>query len=117
MLELVSIVTLLSCLVASGGFVVLYGRRSRWRATSVGKSIMLLTGSLLILCLLGVATMIFGPDYPGRDLLRVIGTVLINIALWRQLYVLSRAQKDERGVLAALEAREAREAEDKARLV
>ena len=91
MSDVVLMAELISGLTASLGFVWIYATQSPWRSTPVGKSIMLLVGSLLLLVVFGLINALVG-DYPGKEVLRFGIYTLVNIALWRQLIVLLKVQ-------------------------
>lgn len=90
-----NLILLIGALVAATGFIGIYATHSPWRVSVVGRSMMLLAVSVVLLILSGIFYNAFGPDYPGRDLVRVCSFLFLNISLWYQLFVLVRVQNSD----------------------
>lgn len=84
----VALLLLLSALIAATGFVGTYASFAPWRSNEVGRSMMLLAVSLILLIVAGIFLNAFGPHYPFRDAFRMTTYVVLNVALWKQLLVL-----------------------------
>lgn len=65
-------------------FLILYGLRSPWRATSTGRGIFTLTASMVAVLSNALAGVMLG-DYPGRDLVRLILVGGVACAGWNLL--------------------------------
>lgn len=87
----ISVFLQLGGLIAASGFIGLYLTQLNWRATPMGKVMVLLATSFAGMALLGIALQVLGPDYPYRTLLRNLVWIGSNIALWWQLALLIRA--------------------------
>lgn len=76
-------------------FVLLYGFRSPWWATGMGRSLLLSKAVIAALAINAVLALYFG-EYPGRDLVRafVVGGAII--AGWSQLILLVLEQRRDR---------------------
>jgi amino acid transporter len=79
-------------LVVTGVFIAIYAREP-WRRTWFGQSIMILAIAVLIFSALGTLAT-FWPDYPFREEIRLLGRVLIAIAMTQRLVVLIRLRRD-----------------------
>lgn len=88
----ISLLLLISALVASTGFVGLYATNSPWRLTGVGKAMMTMAVALMGVCISGLLFQLLGPDYPFRFVVRNLVYLALNIALWWQLFNLVRMQ-------------------------
>lgn len=82
-------------------FVALYGFRSPWRSTPVGRSLMYVWVALAVVLSMIVATRYLG-DYPGRTVLRVLIYTPLPVAFAQFIRVLLRVQAGrERGEIPA----------------
>lgn len=88
----INLVLLISALIAATGFIGLYASHSPWRVSVVGRSMMLLASSVVLLILSGIFYNALGPDYPYRTAMRLGTWIFLNGALWFQLIVLIRVQ-------------------------
>lgn len=73
-------------------FPVVYAAAARWWRTPVGRHEMVLGLALLGLVSLGLLRRVFGVDYPGQDVVRVVVYVLVSAAVWWRLIMLIRVQ-------------------------
>lgn len=80
----------LACIPPANLFPLIYLFRP-WRTTPQGRALMLKAWGNLILIDLIVATLVFGEDYPFRDVLRVIGFGTFAGGLWYLFLTLMRA--------------------------
>lgn len=88
----ISTCLIVAALVAATGFVGMYATNSPWRLTSVGRAMMTLAVSLVLLCVTALLFNLLGPDYPLRALVRNITYLVLNIGLWWQLVNLVHTQ-------------------------
>lgn len=86
--NVICLLLLLSALIAATGFVGTYASFAPWRSNEVGRSMMLLAMSVIMLIVSGILLNVLGPDYRFRDVVRMSTYVVLNVALWRQLLVL-----------------------------
>lgn len=74
--------------------------RTTWRRSVMGRQVMLSNGAFMIIMGLAVVTAFVGPDWPGRDALRLGCWAAIDWIFWRQLVLLTRAQRGAGGAPA-----------------
>ena len=82
-----TIITALILLAALPGlaFPIVYWSTAAWQKSSLGRSLMLNGVSIGLIMALVAFTVLHGPDYPGRSLVRFIVYGLIATMLWVQL--------------------------------
>jgi MFS superfamily sulfate permease-like transporter len=85
--------------LASLVFVVLY-MRTRWWRRWEGRVVMGLHSVIIWLAVLGVMLQVFGPDYYGRDVLRVLAFSCWFVVMWGFVILLIRAQRAGRRTIA-----------------
>lgn len=88
------ILTTLGALV----FVVAYGWKTRggWRDSLMGKHVMAFMAAILTVCLLAVAGVVWGTDWPHRNAIRTAAWALIGGCIWWRVALLFRVQhRDE----------------------
>lgn len=85
------LVTMLPYLV----FVVLYGVRSPWSRTPIGRNIMLLNASIVLILTNVLGALVFG-EYLLRDAIRVVCLGGVLAAGWYQVKNVLVAQKKDR---------------------
>jgi hypothetical protein len=73
-------------------FMATYHLLAPWWRSEMGRNIMTLATSSALFLLLGVLQQVFGPDYPGQELLRVLAYAGIGAAWWWRWVVLIRVQ-------------------------
>jgi hypothetical protein len=66
--------------LATNLYVAVYWFRP-WRATPQGEALMIGKWGNAILLNLGLAALVFGPNYPGRDYLRVLGLTAFTVGI------------------------------------
>lgn len=74
---------------------VLYYRMSPWKNNFVGRALMLLGISLVITQVVLSLSLFLGPDYFGREFVRLIGYIPAGISLWVVFRALRGAQTAE----------------------
>ena len=95
LVNVVSTVTVAANLLVSLTFIVLFAREP-WRKTIFGRSIMTLAAALALFSLLGVLVTFLGEDYSLRNEVRMVGRLLILLAMSSRLLVLWRLQRSSR---------------------
>jgi ABC-type Fe3+ transport system permease subunit len=78
-------------------FVVVYGVRSQWRATSSGRAVMVLVTCIGAICTQGAAAIFTDYSYPGREIIRPLLLLGVAVAVLDLLITLVRIQRVERG--------------------
>lgn len=81
--------------VAVNIYVPIYMTRPWW-TTPAGRAMMVKGWGNLILLDLGLTALLFGPDYPGRDVVRVIGMAVFTAGMWYLLLTMLRAPRTRR---------------------
>ena len=83
-------------IVAAAGalvFVAAYGRFVPWRSTIVGRHVMTFMAVILTVSSLAVASIIFGTDWPYRNLIRFLCWASVACVIWSQVVLLIRSQQ------------------------
>lgn len=86
-------VLLLTSVPALVLFVCMYFFRSRWRTLHVGRSLMYFALSLLLLVVVVSLGLWLGPNYPGREYIRLGAYGVVSITTWRLYFTLRYIQK------------------------
>jgi predicted TIM-barrel fold metal-dependent hydrolase len=75
-------------------FCVAYAWRTRgaWHKTPVGRNVMALMSVILIVSALGVTTIVWGFDWPHRDVVRFVAWALVAACVWWRVVILYRVQ-------------------------
>jgi len=94
--DLVGNVILVILASLSWVFVVVYGLRSRWRATSSGRAVMILVTCIGAICTQGAIAIFTDYTYPGRDIIRPLLLLGVAVAVFDLLLTLVRIQQQER---------------------
>lgn len=81
---LVTIAIVLAAIPAVA-FPIIYALTAKWGRSLMGRSLMLLSTSIGVIMTLVAATTFLGPDYPGRQYVRIAVYFLLVIMLWFQL--------------------------------
>lgn len=95
MSDTIVLVLFLAAGVAVNAYVAMYLTRPWW-TTSAGRALMVKAWGNVILIDLALATLIFGEDYPGRSVIRVIGMAAFTTGVWYLLIVLIKTPRYER---------------------
>lgn len=95
MSDTIVLVLFLAAGVAVNAYVALYLTRPWW-TTNAGRALMVKAWGNVILIDLALATLIFGEDYPGRAVIRVIGMAAFTTGVWYLLIVLVRTPRYDR---------------------
>lgn len=83
---------LIICAIPANGYVALYMTRP-WYVTEPGRALMVKAVANAGLINLGLATAIFGRDWPGRDQVRLVLFLLFAIGLWYLFIALLRTPR------------------------
>ncbi len=86
---------LIGAMLAAVTFVVVYARRSPWRATPMGRNVMALMGLIGLMLGLAAATAVFGIDFPFRATVRAGCFAALNAVLWHRVALLLRTQHEK----------------------
>lgn len=73
-------------------FTAFYFFRSNWRATGSGRALMWLTGSMTVVLVLTAVTRFLGPNWPGREWVRLAAYFFVSLAVWRLFFLLIKTQ-------------------------
>lgn len=84
---------LLTTIPALGLFVGFYYFKSPWRALLVGRSLMYFAVSLLTIVGIVALSVWLGPEYPGREWVRLFGYTMVSVTTWRLFLTLRHIQK------------------------
>jgi len=84
--------------LAALAFVISYAwtTRGAWRDSVVGLNVMAFMASILVVSLLGVAAVVFGTNWPFRDVVRTGAWALIGTIIWWRVIILYRVQHRDR---------------------
>lgn len=69
-------------------YALIYGSKARWWKTWIGCALLFKATGLSLLLTMTVLLQTFGPEYVGRDTLRVSGITFITIGLWLALFAM-----------------------------
>jgi hypothetical protein len=83
---------LIVCAIPANGYAILYARRNWW-ATEPGRALMVKSLANMGLIDLGLATEIFGRDFPGRSIIRMGVFLLFAAGMWFLFIALLRTEK------------------------
>jgi hypothetical protein len=75
-------------------FVVSYAvmTRGAWRRSPVGLNVMAFMAAVLVVSLLAVAAIVWGTNWPHRDVIRTAAWSLIAVCIWWRVLILFRVQ-------------------------
>jgi VIT1/CCC1 family predicted Fe2+/Mn2+ transporter len=84
----------IATLLGALAFVVLYAASTRgaWRRSATGLNVMALIASILAVSALAIAGIIWGTDWPHRDVIRTAAWGLIAACIWWRVVILWRVQ-------------------------
>lgn len=66
-------------------FMLLYGLTSPWWTSFVGRALFTKSAGVTAMLMFSAFLIWFGPGYPGRDALRVVGCTLVFVGVWSQV--------------------------------
>lgn len=92
-LFLIGTILNLSSLPALLLFIGFYFIRSPWREYEAGRALMYFAVSLAALSLSGALTNVLGPEYVGREVVRIILYGAVSYTMWGLFITLRRIQK------------------------
>lgn len=95
-LEVVARLLIFAAVPAAVAFPMLYAVGSPWRSTPEGKMMMNLGSAIALVFTLIVVNVVFGPDYWGREWVRLFTYAYLAFALWRLVFTLLRVQRRAR---------------------
>lgn len=85
-----------AALVLVVGWFLYVFRSEPWIRQPFGQSVMTLSIGLLLLSAMSLLVYAFGPEYPGRDWLVVVGRALIIASIVQRTVILIRLQRADR---------------------
>lgn len=94
LLLLIGDFVLLSSAPALALFVGFYYFASPWRKLLVGRSLMYFAMSLLAIVVIVLLSLFLGPEYAGREFIRLVGYGLVSFTTWRLFFTLRKIQKN-----------------------
>lgn len=71
-------------------YPLIYATRVKWWSTWVGQALLVKAVGVLALLTVSALYQFFGPDYPGRDFVRITGMTLLAVGLWYALIAMLR---------------------------
>lgn len=78
-------------------YPLIYGLTSPWWKSWIGRALLIKAVGILILIIFSALFHIFGPNYWGRDTIRIVGMIIVDIGVWAVLFAMlqvkSRARK------------------------
>lgn len=80
-------------------FVASYAWRTRgaWRRSAVGRNVMALMVVIVIVSGLAVAGIVWGRNWPHRDLIRIVAWGAVAACVWWRVVILYRVQRRQPG--------------------
>lgn len=82
----------LTTVIPTNLFVIYYARLD-WRASAVGRALMVKATGVALLVDLAVVSRFFGDSYPGRDPVRLTVFTILAVGLWYQFLVLLQTRR------------------------
>ena len=73
---------LILAIIPAIGFPIVYALTARWYGTQLGRSLMWMGVSIAAILSLALATSFLGPDFPGRQVVRLIVFSLVASSMW-----------------------------------
>lgn len=75
-------------------FVASYAWRTRgaWRDSAVGRNVMALMSVIVVVSALAVAAIIWGTEWPHRNVVRFVAWSLVAVCVWWRVFILWRIQ-------------------------
>lgn len=91
-------VAVLATFAGALAFVGMYARMTRggWRASTMGRHVMVFMIVITIVSSLAVASIFFGTAWPYRDLIRGLAWSAVAACIWWRVLLLRRAQRGHR---------------------
>lgn len=72
-------------------YPAIYGTQTKWWKGWIGRGLFISAAGLAILLVFTAAYQIFGPNYVGRDTVRIVGMVFVCVGTWLGLAAMLRA--------------------------
>jgi hypothetical protein len=75
-------------------FVASYAWRTRgaWRDSAVGRNVMALMAVIVVVSAMAVAAIIWGTEWPHRNVVRFVAWSLVAVCVWWRVVILWRIQ-------------------------
>lgn len=76
-------------------FVIAYAASTRgaWRDNMVGVNVMVFMGSIAAVSALAVAGIVWGTDWPHREVVRTLAWGSIGVCIWWRVFLLFKVQR------------------------
>lgn len=71
-------------------YPLVYVIRAKWWKTWIGQALLIKAVGVWILLTVSLLYQFFGPDYWGRDALRITGASLVTVGIWYALVAMLR---------------------------
>ena len=90
---LLQIGDLIMLLASVGGivFAISYATFFRWRKTAAGRALLAFVVSLDLVFLVNLLGRFFGPDYAGREVVRIVVYSAVFVSIWSLVFILWRS--------------------------
>lgn len=80
-------------------FLAVYVFKAPWFRDPIGRMFVFAQASLIVVSVVVLASLIFGPDYPGRGAIRIAGYSMHFVAQWTVLFTYLRERAHPTGKL------------------
>lgn len=77
-------------------YPVIYGLTAPWWKTWIGRALMVEAIGVFVLISFSALYQFFGPDYWGRDVVRIVGMTFSGVGFWMVLFALLKVKRDAR---------------------
>lgn len=67
--------------------------RGAWLGSSVGRNVMSLMSAIAVVSFLAVAAIIWGTDWPHREVVRTVAWLSLAVPIWWRVIILFRVQR------------------------
>lgn len=81
-------------LPATVAYPLIYGFTSPWWRSWIGRALLIKALGVATLIIFSTLFQLFGPDYPGRNYIRIIGMFIADIGFWFALFALIQVKRE-----------------------
>lgn len=89
-------------------FLVVYGLTAPWWKSFLGRALFTKSFGVSLTILFSALLFTFGPDYVGRDTLRIVGATVIFFGVWGQAIAITSAKARQLRIVLRLQGRSKR---------
>ena len=89
-------VVLFACWIPAIGFPLVYGLTAKWWKSLIGRALETKATAMMFLVTLTNLFNLLGPNYYGRDTLKVVGASLLFVGMWSQFIAICKAKYEQR---------------------